>query len=131
MKLEATRNTPAVDLTFADGDKWTGEGCIRGELYHGATAEFFDRVQQHLCREFVNHQGREYKIEIELFAFPTTAEEYILRLLTALRGCANEGAELQIIWLYNSASRKGKQIAQQLEHDFGRRENGKPFLVIK
>ena len=131
MKIGETRNTPEVDLSFANGDKGTGKGRIRGALYQGRTFEFFEKIESHLRNELTNHHGRIYEIEIELYDFPTTAEGALLALLTTLHEFAGNGANVRVVWIYNGKSAKQKHIAQELSTDFGRDKNGRPFLTIE
>jgi hypothetical protein len=122
MKIKGTSITPEVDLTFSKRQKtatgWVGTGWIRGRLYHGAIFEFFKRISDHLEREFANHQGRAYLIEIELVDYPSNAAEPLGNLLKMIQTANKGGVDVKVTWKYNANSESQTKDARMFKDDY-------------
>ncbi len=109
LKIEATKSTPEVIISFSD--------CIfsiKGYSFANDLDIFYKPVMQYIDKE-INNIDCNLVCELYLKVFNSVTYKYILNIMSKFMTLKRKGNDIKIVWYYNFGDEDSKESAKDLD----------------
>lgn len=112
LEIKATRSSPEIMFYREKGIL-----VIRGESYPENSFQFFAPVFQWLEKEF--RELEKLEIHVNINYMNSSSTKCMLDILDILDEAYSRGADIKIMWFYDSANERALDLAEEFREDLG------------